>query len=268
MLNQFELGVHLGAHQFRQLANREFAGITDVDRAAVIAVHQADHAFDQIIHVAEAARLAAIAIEGERFAAQRLHDEVAHHAAVIRQHARPVGVEDPHHANLRAVHALVVETQSFGDALAFVVTAAQADGVHAAAVALRLRMHLRIAIHLTGAGQKQPGTHPPSQAEHVVSAEEAGFSRFDRIELVVHRRCWAGQMPDPVHLNPQRFRYVVADQLKARMADPLGDVGLAAGEVVVEADHLLTALHQPVQQMGAEEAGTTGDQVAFERCGH
>ena len=149
------------------MADREFDGVGDVDRAKVIAIHQADHALDQIIHVAIAARMAAIAIEDERFAAQVLHNEVAHHAAIIRQHAQPIGVEDPHHPDLHAVHALAI-TEGFGDALAFVVTAAEADRVHAAAIALQQRMFFRINLHLAGAGQQELGTHPLGQAEHVV----------------------------------------------------------------------------------------------------
>ena len=38
-------------------------------------------------------------------------------------------------------------------------------------------------------------------------------------------------------------------------------LALTAREVVVEADHLITGLHQPVDQMGAQEAGTTSDEV-------
>ena len=226
------------------------------------AIHQPDHAFHQVVHVAEGAGLAAVAVEGERLAAQGLHDEVAHHPAVIGQHARPVGVEDAHHADLGAVHALVVETEGFGDALALVVTAADADRVHAAAVALGLGVHLGVAIHLGGAGQQQAGTDAAGQAEHVVGTEEARLGGLDRVELVVHRRGGAGQMPDAVHLQADRIGHVVADQLKAWMADPLADVLLAAGEVVVEADHLLAGLHQPVHQVGAHETGTAGHQVA------
>jgi len=106
--------------------------------AGVAAIHQPDQPLHQIVHIAERAGLAAIAIQRERLSAQRLHDEVAHHAAVIGQHPRPVGVEDPRHADLGAVHAPVVEAQRFGNALALVVAAADADGENAAAVALGL----------------------------------------------------------------------------------------------------------------------------------
>ena len=41
----------------------------------------------------------------------------------------------------------------------------------------------------------------------------------------------------------------------------MGDVGLAPSEEVIEADNLISGLHQPVDQMGAEEAGTSSDEV-------
>ena len=39
------------------------------------------------------------------------------------------------------------------------------------------------------------------------------------------------------------------------------DVGLTPREVAVEADHLITGLHQTVDQVGAKEAGTASDEV-------
>jgi hypothetical protein len=75
-------------------------------------------------------------------------------------------------------------------------------------------------------------------------------------------------MPDPVHLQVDWIGYVVADQFKARMADPLADVGLATGEIVVEADHLFASFHQPVYQVRAHKTGAAGDQVAGQRGRH
>ena len=68
-------------------------------------------------------------------------------------------------------------------------------------------------------------------------------------------------MPDPIHLQLDRFGDIVADEFETRMADPARNVGLPAGEVIVETDHLIAALHQPVDKMGAEEAGTSSDEV-------
>ena len=68
-------------------------------------------------------------------------------------------------------------------------------------------------------------------------------------------------MPDPVHLELDWFGDVVTDEFEPGMANPACDVGLAPGEIVVEADHLITGLHQTVDQVGAEEAGTSSDEV-------
>ena len=69
-------------------------------------------------------------------------------------------------------------------------------------------------------------------------------------------------MPDAINLESDRFGDVVADQLKPWMADPLGNVGLATGEVVVETDHVLTGSHEPIDEMGADKTGPSGDQMA------
>ena len=68
-------------------------------------------------------------------------------------------------------------------------------------------------------------------------------------------------MPDPIHLKLDRLRDVVADEFETGMADPARNVGFTAGEVIIETDHLIAVLHQPVDQMGAEETGTSSDEV-------
>ena len=68
-------------------------------------------------------------------------------------------------------------------------------------------------------------------------------------------------MPDPIHLQLDRFGDVVTYQFETRMANPAHNIGFASSEVVVEADHFLASLHQAVNQMGAKEAGTSGNKV-------
>ena len=111
-------------------------------------------------------------------------------------HARAVGVEDARDLDLQPVLAAVVEEQGLGAALALVVAAARADRIDVAPVVLRLRMDLRIAVHLGGRGLKNPRLHPLGQAQHVDRAVHAGLGRLHRIELVVHRRGRAGQVVD------------------------------------------------------------------------
>ena len=59
---------------------------------------------------------------------------------------------------------------------------------------------------------------------------------------------------------PHRLEPVAAQQP--------GDVGLAAGEVVVDAQHVMAIAHQPVAQMRAQEPGAPGHQDALSCHGH
>jgi hypothetical protein len=54
--------------------------------------------------------------------------------------------------------------------------------------------------------------------------------------------------------------HVVADQLKAVFAQKMPDVVLAAGEKVVQAQHLMALPQQGFHQVGAYEASAAGDQ--------
>jgi hypothetical protein len=66
-------------------------------------------------------------------------------------------------------------------------------------------------------------------------------------------------MPDAIHLKLDRLGDVVANQLKARVPDPAIDIALAAGEIIVEANHFLTGLHQPINQVRAKEASSSSN---------
>ncbi|MCZ7597587.1 MAG: hypothetical protein M5U09_07405 [Gammaproteobacteria bacterium] len=55
----------------------------------------------------------------------------------------------------------------------------------------------------------------------------------------------------------------MADHLEQRIVDERQDVLLVAGEVVVDADHLVAAFEQARAKVGTEEAGAAGDENAF-----
>ena len=61
----------------------------------------------------------------------------------------------------------------------------------------------------------------------------------------------------------------MADELEMRVVEQVLDVVLGAGEEVVDAEHVVAALQQPLAQMRAEEAGAAGDEGAFSQgVGH
>jgi len=81
---------------------------------------------------------------------QRLQDEIADHASVIRVHPRPVGVEDPHDLDRQIALETVGVEQRFGAALPFIVAGTQPDRIHVAPVLLHLRVDVGVAVNLAG----------------------------------------------------------------------------------------------------------------------
>src|SRR5207253_2041235 len=113
-------------------------GVAEVHgRGHAIVLHERHEPAHEVIDVTEAARLRAVAIDSERAAGERLHDEVADDATVVRIHARSVGVEDARDAHVEPA-TLKVHHQGLGAALAFVVAGARPGARGIASVALAL----------------------------------------------------------------------------------------------------------------------------------
>jgi hypothetical protein len=60
----------------------------------------------------------------------------------------------------------------------------------------------------------------------------------------------------------------MAMRLEVRVADQVGDVVLAPGEVVVDAQHIMALGQQPLAQMRAEESGAACHQDTRTGQGH
>ena len=133
-----------------QLQQRELVGVADVDRVVLAGLGQRDDARDEVVDVAEAARLRAVAEDRDRPVGERLAQEGRDGAPVVRAHPRAVGVEDPHDRRVDALLAVVGHRQRLGVALGLVVDAARADRVDVAPVGLGLRVDLRVAVDLAG----------------------------------------------------------------------------------------------------------------------
>lgn len=52
----------------------------------------------------------------------------------------------------------------------------------------------------------------------------------------------------------------MADHLEIRVADPMTDGCFGSSEEIVEDSDFMTEEHQSVDEMGADETGTAGDQ--------
>src|SRR5680860_1199796 len=86
-----------------------------------VSVHQGKKPVYQVIHEAERAGLLAVSVYGDGFVTESLHDEIGDHSAVGGVHARAVCIEDARHLDGQTMLATVVEEESLGAALAFVV---------------------------------------------------------------------------------------------------------------------------------------------------
>src|SRR5215218_1579203 len=79
-------------HHLRQLEQRVLLRVAEVDRVVLAALREQVEAADEVVDVAEAARLRAVAEHRQRRALERLPDERRNGAAVVRSHARAVRV--------------------------------------------------------------------------------------------------------------------------------------------------------------------------------
>lgn len=137
---------------FRQLEDREFIGISNIDRSGhgIWSFHQAHHTVNQIITVAETAGLTAVTIDGNILILQCLQNKVADHPAIIGMHPGTIGIENPNEFDGKtALHPVAVE-QRFGTTLALIIAGPYANGIDVAPVFLDLRMNERITVNLTG----------------------------------------------------------------------------------------------------------------------
>ena len=134
-------------------------------------------------------------------------------------------------------------------------------------VILGLRMNLRVAVDLRRRGVQQPGPATLGEAEHVDHADRGGLDRLDRVELVSDRRSGTRQVVDLFGIAKQRLDDVVTDQLEPRVVDEPGNVLLTTTEEIVDADHVVAPLDQPVTEVTAEEPSPTGDENHGHRGG-
>ncbi len=98
-------------HHLGQCEHREFPRIPDINRTLEFGtgIHHSDDGLYQIVHVAKATRLCAIAINRDVASADRLDDEIAHDPAIIGMHAWTIGVEYADHLDVDTVLAVIIE---------------------------------------------------------------------------------------------------------------------------------------------------------------
>ena len=248
-----------------QLPDGELAGIAHVHGADKVVGrgHEADHTFDEIIHVAEGTCLLAIAIDGDGLAKKGLDDEVGHDPAVIGMHFRTVGIEDAANLDRQMMLAPVGEEQGLGTALSFIVAGPYAVGIDMAPVAFHLGVHFGVSVDFAGGSLEDAGMHPLGKAQHIGRAVHAGLDGLHGIVLVVNGRCRAGKIVDLLDFHIEREGHIMTHELKAGIVQKFLDIGSGTGKKVVHAENFVTFVKQTLAQMCAKKAGTAGDQNTF-----
>ena len=133
---------------FCQFQDVKFIRVSRVNRTDYFfLIHHSDHAFDQVVDIAERSGLFSVAIHGDILSFQSLDDEVGYHPAIIGHHSWAVGVEDSYHPYVYIILPVIIEKQCFSAALAFIVASSRANGVNVTPVILWLRVNFRIAVN-------------------------------------------------------------------------------------------------------------------------
>lgn len=248
---------------FRQFANREFIGVTDVERSGDLfrRIHEAVQSVDQIGHVAEGSRLQALAEDGDVFSKQGLADEVRHYAAIVGAHIGAIGIENSRDLDAQSMLTAIVEKQSFGTPLALVVAGSAADRIDIAPIVLGLRMDGGIAIDLGCGGLQDADLEALSEAEHVDRAGDARLRRLNGVELIMDRRGRTSEVINLVNFDKQREGYVVAEKLETPVVEEILDVAAGSGGEIIGAKNLVALVKQKAAKMGSEKARAAGDQT-------
>eukprot|EP00754_Rhynchopus_humris_P039921 Rhum_TRINITY_DN22999_c0_g1::Rhum_TRINITY_DN22999_c0_g1_i1::g.176756::m.176756 len=241
-----------------ELLHRVLVGVAHVHRRGDVTVHHRVDAVHQVVHELERPGLLARAVDGQRLALQGLDDEVRHDTAVVRVHARPERVEDAHHADVHVVLLLVGVHHRLAQPLGLVVAGARPDRVHVAPVRLGLRVHLRVAVHLRGAGEEDAGATGLSNLKHVAGALRVGQDGLHRVEHVVGRRRGRRHVVDLVNHELHLVSHVVVHDREVGVPEPLLHVLDAACEEVVHHDHVVPLEHQLVDEVRPDEAAAAG----------
>ena len=209
---------------------------------------QAGH---HVVHIAERAGLAAVAVDRDRLAGERLRDEVRHHAAVLRVHVRAVGVEDAHQPAVEALFAPVGHDQCLAEAFALVVASARADRVDIAPVGFGLRVDQRVAVGFRGRCEQEAGAVAGGQLQQVMGAEAVRQHDLQGDAGEIGRAGRAGQVVDLLgrgEIGGQGAGQIMLDHAQAWVVADGGDVARVAGQVVVDDGDVVPR----GQQRGAE----------------
>src|SRR5680860_673977 len=103
------------------------------------------------------------------------------------------------------MEAMISHSHRLGKAFCLVVNAPWTDGIYMSPVALRLRVHLWIAVDLGGRCQQEAGALCLREPQRLVGTERTHLQRLNGKLEVVYRAGRAGEVQDsiqiPLHID-------------------------------------------------------------------
>ena len=142
-----------------------------------------------IAHIAETARLAAVAVHREIFAPQRLPHKIRNHPPIVDLHPRPVRIEDSQNSRVQTMIAVIRHRYRFGKALRLVIHRSRSDRIHISPIVFRLRMHQRIPVALRRRCHHEFRAAPQRRFERFKRPIRSHPQSCDSVFGIVHGAC-------------------------------------------------------------------------------
>jgi len=230
-------------------------------------VHQPNHRLHHLAHVGEAARLAAVVINGDRGAPQPPLDEPRDHHAIVPHLAGTDHVEEAANHRGQPIFFVVSQGQKLIDRLRDAVgPAGMRGGSKVQFVFFGPRFLQVFPIDFAGRGEEEPAVRLGGQPQQRLGRLDVGFDGPHRIlghQLDPHRRREVIDHIDPPHHLSQQWQIGDRTRLNGQLRMPLqvGEVVELPGREIVEHTHRITQRQQPLGEMAADETGSPGDQT-------
>jgi len=133
-------------------------------------------------------------------------------------------------------------------------------GVYASEIGLRLGVNCGIPVNLRSRGLEDSCLEAFSESQHVNGSMDIDLGGLNRVVLVMDRRCRAGEVVNPVHLDIKRESYVMAKKFKKRILEKMLNISLRSSVKVIDADHILPFFKEAFAEVRTQKASPSRHQ--------
>ena len=251
-----------------QVGHRHFLHVPDIDHLSdrLRLDNQFQQGGDDVGDVCKGARLFAVPEHGDRFAGQRLADEVRDHHSVLTGLTRSDGVEEADDDDGQLALLPVSEREELVDRLAARVGPAVLRRRPEHEIGIFAERHVvALAVHLGGRGEHHELFFLVCVLQHHLGAVHVGLDGIHRLlddQLDADR---GGEVEDDVaSIDQLGEQSLVVDRVD-EVLEPgppleMRDVVDRTGRQVVEDQDLVALREQGVGEVGADKPGSAGDQ--------